>query len=135
MYQICKLSYPPLNVWPKLMTLRGRISVGSVVFDGYYWNLTPSGANGALGPVVMSVTAHFAQSGSGSNQLYICERNGCPVPTDSTLITFSKSGTYTTSGTLVTAVPRAPSWRLVVEHGHDVSVKNYTVRLTYTVLK
>lgn len=135
--KICRLNYStsPFHALPLSTTIRGKVSEGAVNFFGIFRDKPVSSVNSSFGPVLLTVKATFSQSGSGSNSFYVCETDGCREPRDATLVTFSKSGTYTTTGMLTTTVPRWPGWRVVVEHGHDLDVTRFTYTLTRRVLK
>jgi hypothetical protein len=135
--KICRLNYStsPFHALPLSTTIRGTVSEGPVNFLGIFLNKPASSVNSAFGPVILTVKATFSQTGEGSNSFYVCETDGCMEPSDATLVTFSKSGTYTTTGMLATTIPRWPAWRVVVDHGHNLTVKKFTYTLTRRVLK
>lgn len=135
--KICRLNYStsPFHALPLSTTIRGKVSEGPVNFFGFFRDTPVSSVNSPFGPVILTVTATFSQRGEGSNSFYVCETDGCREPRDPTLVTFSKSGMYTTTGMLTTTVPRWPAWRVVVEHGHDLDVTRFTYTLTRRVLK
>lgn len=109
------------------LVMRGTQSTGAVTLTPSY---DPSyGAITNIRPAIISVTATFHQTGSGSNQFYLCETPSCTPPSGSTLVTFTKSGTYTTTGG--SWDPSDPDWRIVVNHGHDVSLTKFTIKITY----
>jgi hypothetical protein len=114
------------------ITLRGSVSTGAVTFEGNQ-DATDYAVEKAVYPPVTTITAKFTQSGSGSNAFYLCEDNLCSAPIDSTLQTFSHSGTYATSGT--SNYPPYPTWRVVVPHGHDLSFSKFTIKTVYWVLR
>lgn len=97
----------------------------------------PSGVYHSLGPVTATVTATFSQSGSGSNSLWVCGDSGDPCAT-SGVRTWSGSATRSATSSLVNPASIGMTdlrWWLKIGHGHDITVKAYTVKITYYGLR
>lgn len=131
---ICRQNNRADGYGPISVTVRGRISQGPVTYVGMEYDRVPAGAiYGTYGPTQMQVTGVFVQSGSGSNELYVCEGAPC-VPTSGSTV-FSRSGTFSSPMVTVPSPQREQHFQLVVQPGHDLLIKQYTVTMTYYVLR
>jgi hypothetical protein len=130
--RICAFQFPGTGQ-QGILTLKGTKAVGPVYYKGYL-DLPLAVVNSLRDPVV-SVTATFTQSGSGSNALWVCLDYGCPAVA---VKAFTRSTTVTASARqneFVTAPQATVSWMLRVAHGHDLTVKAWKIKVIYYALR
>lgn len=124
--KICPRPFSGSNI-----TLDARKSVGPVYFGAAYIP-TPAAVRASLRPVVATVTAKVAQSGSGVNVMWIQPDGTGGVPVTRS---FTKSGTYSVTQTVQIDQMQDIYWNVQVNHGHSLKLTTYTTKVTYYALR